>query len=84
MNFRPFGNNILVQPEDKKKIIGETSKYYLFGKVLGVGEDVKKIKVGDTIGYTLWGLCEIQEADGTKHYFIQENSDFILGILNED
>lgn len=84
MIFKPFGNNILISPKSKEKIIGDTAKFYLFGKVLAVGDEVKKIKVGDTIGYTLWGLNEILEADGTKHYFVQENQDFILGINNEN
>ncbi len=75
-----YGNNIEIIPESKNKVIGDTSKYYLFGKVASVGQLVKDIEVGDTIGYTLWGLNEILESNGTKHFYIQDNPDFILAI----
>ncbi len=83
MQFKPYRNNIKIAPESKNKIIGDTSKFYLFGKVLDVGSEVKDIKAGDTVGYTLWGLTELVEADGTKHYFVQDNADFILAVANE-
>lgn len=82
--YKPYKNNILIEPESKNKIIGDTSKFYLFGKVLDIGSEVKDIKIGDTIGYTLWGLTEIVEADGTKHFFVQDNSDFILGVKTNE
>lgn len=77
-NWKAFGNNIEVEPVSKNKIIGETAKYYLYGKVLSVGNDVKIVKVGDMIAWTLWGMNEVVDADGTKHHFVQENSDFII------
>lgn len=95
--YKPYGTNILVKPASKNKVIGDTSKFYLFGEVLGVGEKVgtfrfllwnfkrkDAIKVGDTIGYTLWGLNKIIEADGTEHFFVQDNPDFILGVMKND
>lgn len=84
-NIIPYGNNILILPESKNKIIGDTSKYFLYGKVLAVGNDVPKfIKEGDTIAYTLWGLNKL-EKDGKEYFFIQDNPDFILAIIkNED
>lgn len=82
-NYKPYGNNILIKPESKNKIIGDTSKFYLFGEVLDVGDSVKTIKAGDKIGYTLWGLNKIIEADGTEHFFVQDNSDFILGVIKK-
>lgn len=83
--WQPFGNNILIAPESKNKIIGDTSKYYLFGKVLAVGSSVnKEIEVGDTIGFTLWGMNKIIEADGTEHFFVQDNPDFVLGLIKHD
>ncbi len=81
MNFKPYKNNIEIEPQSKNKIIGDTAKFYLYGTVLAVGESVNPtIAVGDTIGYTLFGINEIQEASGVKHYFIQDDPDFILGI----
>lgn len=83
--FKAYGNNIEVLPKSKNKIIGDTSKYYLFGEVVSVGSDVSdKIKVGSTIAYTLWGLTEILKEDGSKQYFVQDNSDFILGVMENE
>lgn len=92
-NWKAYGKNIEIIPESKNKIIGDTSRYYLYGDVLSVGDLVgtwkflwltfkKKncIKIGDKIGYTLWGLTEILNADGSKQFFIQDNSDFILAV----
>lgn len=82
-NWQPYKTNILIKPEDKKKVIGNTAKYYLYGEVLAVGNEVKDIKVGDRIGYTLWGLKDIEESDGTKYYFVKDDSAFILGVLKK-
>lgn len=81
LEFKAYGRNIIVEPENKKKVIGDTSMYHLFGKVLSVGESVTRIEVGDMIGFTMWGVNELIEADGKKHFFIQDNEDFILGII---
>jgi len=81
--YQAYGNNIEVLPVSKNKIIGDTSKYYLFGEVLSVGDLVTKIKVGDTIAWTLWGMNEILEADGSKHYFVSDDPQFILGIMKK-
>lgn len=83
-NFKAYGRNIIVEPENKKKIIGDTAMYHLFGKVLSVGDSVKNIEVGDVIGFTMWGVNELVEANGKKHFFVQDNEDFILGIIKKN
>lgn len=83
-NLPAFGNNICVKPFSRNKIIGDTAKYYLYGEVMDVGIEVKEIKVGDIVGYVLWGLKEVEFSDGTKQYFIQEHSDFILGVQHAE
>ena len=50
-NWRPFGKNILFAPQSKNKIIGDTSKYWLYGKVLAIGDKVEK-----TSGYKWPGV----------------------------
>ena len=77
----PYGNNIWIQPQSKEKIIGDTSKYFMFGEVLGIGEKVKNIQIGDTIAWTLWGMNKVVEANGIEHFFVQDNPDFILAII---
>lgn len=82
--WQPYRNNILIEPTSKNKIIGDTSTKYLYGKVLAIGSEVKDIKVGDTLGYTMWGTNKIVMADGKEHYFLQDDSQFILGIMKND
>ncbi len=79
MIFKPYKNNILIKPKDKEKIIGNTATKYLYGEVLDIGSDVKNITIGDTIGYTQWGINKIITADNEEHFFVQDNPDFILG-----
>ncbi len=81
--WQSFGNNIRVIPKSKNKIIGDTAKFFLYGEVVSVGEDVKKIKVGDEIAYTLFGINEVLLESGEKHYLIQESPDFILEVLRK-
>lgn len=81
--WHAYGNNILIKPKDKNKTIGNTEMYYLYGEVLDVGSKVVDIKKGDTIGFTKWGISKIVMDDGQEHFFIQDNSDFILGIKLE-
>lgn len=82
-NWKPFGKNILFSPKSKEKIIGDTSRFFFYGKVLAIGDKVETIKVGDTIGFTQWSLNKIVMADKSEHYFCREDDDFILAIINE-
>jgi hypothetical protein len=84
MEFKAYGRNIIVKPENKKKVIGDTAMYHLFGKVLSVGNSVKNIEAGDIIGFTMWGVNELVEADGKKTFFVQDHEDFILGIIKKN
>lgn len=79
--IRPFGNQILIQPVEKKQVlISDQGSLCEYGKVLAVGDEVKKVKVGDTLGFLVWGVNSL-EIDGVKSYFINETADFILGFI---
>lgn len=81
--IKPFGSQILVKPvEQKTLILSEKKTLCEYGEVLAVGKEVKEIKVGDRIGYVLWGL-NFLDIDGVKHYFVREDEDYILGIIDE-
>lgn len=81
IEIEPFGNQILVKPVEKKQILVSDRKTLCeHGEVIAVGDEVKKIKVGDLIGYTVWGLNHL-EIDGQKHYFVPEDARFILGRI---
>lgn len=80
-NIQPFGNNILVKPHEHNTILKSTEGSLCdYGEVVAIGDDVQKIKVGDIIGFTVFGINSL-EIDGKKHYFIPEMSEFILGTI---
>ena len=81
--IKPYGNNIQIEPVSRNKVIGDTSRFFLYGKVLGVGDSVTKIKVGDTLAYTLWGLNKF-EKDSKEYFFLQDNPDYILAIISDE
>jgi len=84
MDFKAYKTNIKIAPKAKIKYVGDSSKYYLYGDVVDVGSEVKEIEVGDQIGFTLWGLKEILEENGTKHYFVKDDPAFILGVIKKN
>lgn len=80
-NITPFGTQILVQPIEKKQIlVSDQGSLCEYGTVIAVGSKVEEIKVGDTIGFTVWGMNHL-EINGQKYYFIKEDDDFLLGKL---
>lgn len=82
MTIKPFGNQILVKPVEKKQIlVSERQTLCEYGEVIAVGEEVREIKVGDTIGYTVWGINHL-DIENERHYFIPEDSRFILGKIS--
>jgi len=81
MEIKPFGNQILVKPMEKKQLLVSQQKNFCdYGTVIAVGDQVEKIKVDDIIGYTVWGMNSL-EIDGIKHYFVPEDPRFILGTI---
>ncbi len=81
VKIEAFGNQILVEPIEKKEIlVGDKSPLCEYGTVVSVGSDVKYIKVGDTIGHTVWGVNHL-DIDDKRYYFIPEDARFILAKL---
>ena len=81
MIIEAFGDQILIEPISKKQIlVGDTGTLCEYGKVVSVGPDVKSVKIGDTIGHTVWGVNHL-EIDGKKYYFVREDTRFILGKI---
>lgn len=83
INIRPFGTNILIQPAAKSQVlVSDQGTLCEYGKVIAIGDEVKKIKVGDEIGFLVWGSQKLVVRDET-FYFIPEDSDFLLGWIEE-
>ena len=82
MTITPFGKNILIKPVEKKQIlVAEKNTLCEYGEVVAIGSDVKNIKVGDVIGFLVWGMQSL-DVDDSRHYFVPESDDFILGTIN--
>jgi len=79
MIIKPFGNQILIEPIQKKQIIGVPALCE-YGTVVAIGDDVQKIKVGEVVGFIKWGINEL-DVDGKKYLFVQETPANILGTL---
>lgn len=81
MTIKPFENNILVKPVEKKEVaVSDRSSLCEYGEVIAVGDQVTRIKVGDTIGFLVWGINKL-EINDTVHYFVPETGEFILGTI---
>lgn len=79
--IKAFGNYVYVKPVEKMAVIvGENEKYCEYGEILSVGDEVKKLKVGQKIGFLPWGVKHI-DIDDVRHYFVSE-SDFVLCVLD--
>lgn len=82
--FEPYKTNILIKPAKKDLVLSSNTnapKYWLYGEVIGVGSEVKDIHVGDIVGYDKFGIKDVDK-DGEKTFFIEDNSQFILGIIH--
>lgn len=83
MKIFPFGDRILVKPVEKPQILsGDDGVLSEYGEVVAVGPDVKLIKVGDKVGFSVFGVEKLV-IDEAKHYFIQENPEFLLAIIED-
>lgn len=78
MKITPYGSNILVEPMIKSQIaVVDQNPLCEYGEVIAIGEDVKYIKVGDKVGFTIYGMKDLT-AEGKKYYFIPEDTNFLL------
>lgn len=80
-NIEPFGRRILVKPTEKQQVlVADDGMLNEYGKVIAIGDEVKKIKVGDKIGFSVFGVEKLV-IDDEKYYFIKEDDDFLLGKI---
>ncbi len=81
MDIKPFGNQILIEPIKKEQIlVSDNNTLCEYGKVVAIGDEVEKIKVGDIIGHTVWGVNSL-DINNERYYFIPEDARFILGTI---
>jgi len=79
--IKPYGKNILIKPTQKNTILKQNEGTLCeYGDVLAVGDEVRNVKVGDKVGFVIWGINKLQ-VDEETYYFLPESSDFILGFI---
>lgn len=83
MKISPFGNRILIKPVVQKQILvqddGTLNEY---GEVIAIGPNVKTIKVGQKVGFSVFGVEKLM-IDEEKHYFLQEDAEFLLAVIED-
>lgn len=80
---KPFGDQILVKPVQKQQVlVSDDGTLNEHGEVMSVGDDVKIIKVGDLVGFSVFGVEKLV-IDEQKYYFIRETPEFLLATLEE-
>jgi len=76
--IKPFGKNIYFKPNKQKTVLETTNERLTdTGKVIAVGDEVEKIKVGDGIAFNGYGAWTVK-INGEDYHFCKEDSDIIL------
>lgn len=82
--IKPLFSQLQIEPVEKKQtLVSEEPSLCEYGKVVAIGPDVKCVKVGDTVGFLVWGVNHL-EIEGKKYYFVDEDRRFILGVIEND
>lgn len=82
-NIKPFGDRILVKPIVRQQVlVSDDGNLNEYGEVIAIGDEVKTIKVGDKIGFSVFGIEKLV-IEEEKFYFIQESPEFLLGTITE-
>ena len=83
MNITPLFSQLMIEPTEKKQVlVSDEATLCEYGKVIAVGPDVKNVKVGDVVGFLMWGVNHL-DIEGVKYYFVDEDRRFLLGIIND-
>lgn len=81
MTIRPYGKFILVKPHEKKQVlVSDDGNLCEYGEVIAVGHQtpLTQIKVGDVIGYSVFGIEKLV-VDDEKFYLV--SPEFVLGFI---
>lgn len=83
MTIKPFGNRILVRPVERNQVlVSDDGTLNEYGEVLAVGDKVFQIKIGEKIGFSVFGVEKLV-IDEEKYYFITEDSEFLLATIED-
>ena len=85
----PVGNRIMIKLRPKKEMYGNTGIYIpdaaqieeLVGTVMGIGEEVTEIKIGDEIRFNEFATPMPIDSEGTEHLILRKE-DIVAKIVN--
>lgn len=84
LKITPFGDQILVRPVEKKQVlVSDDGTLNEYGEVVAIGDEVKKIKIGDKIGFSVFGIEKLI-IEEEKFYFIRESPEFLLAVIESN
>lgn len=81
--LKPFGRQILIEPVKQKTLLTGENTLTEYGKVIAIGNKVEEIKVGDVVGFLVWGLNHL-DIDEVRHYLVYEDDQFLLGTITDE
>lgn len=83
MTIKPFGHRILVKPIEKKQVlVSDEGTLNEYGEVIAIGTGVLSIKVGNKIGFSVFGIEKLI-IEEEKYYFLKEDDEFLLCIIED-
>ncbi len=80
LKIKPLKNNIWIEPISANSNLVSNNidrKILQIGKVLGVGEDVKSVAVGDIVAFP-FGVWDEVNLKNNKYYFLRDESEYLL------
>lgn len=83
MKIKPFGNKIQLHIDESSAgalTIVSLPTAIERGKVTAVGDEVKGVKVGDTVMYKSWAV-DIVTVDGERYFFLDLSTNGLCGII---
>lgn len=80
----PFGDQILIKPFERKQVlVSDDGTLNEYGEVVAIGSDVKTVKVGDKVGFSVFGVEKLV-IEEQKHYFLRESPEFLLCTITDE
>lgn len=81
--IKPFRRWLLIKPVEKETVlVADEGTLNEYGEVIAIGDQVTQIKVGDKVGFSVFGVEKLI-IDDQKHYFVKEDDEFLLGIIED-
>jgi len=83
MKVSPLFNYLLIKPVEKQQVlVSDDGTLNEYGEVIAIGPEVLHIKVGDRVGFSVFGVEKLV-IDEQKYYFVRESGEFLLAKIED-